>query len=288
MDTVMCRICGCVGKPKASGNTIGFSMIYQCTTCFGWFLFPEIHVNYNEAPWSQERIKTFGSVVERTRPYARNMKLFMEQRCGHEATDGISVLEIGCASGFLGAAMQELGVKYVGIDIDRAGIKCAGEHGIRAYELPAERASELQQRFDFLLAFDVFEHVDNPRQALSEFLKVLKPSGTAIICVPNPDGLMAWLRSYEIVNWLAKRILGNTRHIIRSIDGYWHNIAYSRESLLWLCRSLKLEPASISSISINDPVFGYVQPNGKLLYRLVEWIARQLKRDAQLLMIIKT
>jgi hypothetical protein len=90
-----------------------------------------------------------------------------------------------------------------------------------------------------------------------------------------------------VISKLIQRITGTDRKIAYSIDGYWHNISYSKETLRYLCDITGIDVIKIESIGNNDPVFGFVQPNTTLLYRLASSFAALLKMDSQLLLIGK-
>jgi len=181
--------------------------------------------------------------------------------------------------------MRDLGFRYVGIDVDRDGVNSANAHGISAQELPAERAAELGDRFDLVISLDVLEHVQSPLDAFKAIANVSQ--GVAIICVPNPDGLMARLRSFDTIQWLAMKALGNSRHIVRSLDGHWHNIAYSRRTLELLCEQADLDVILLRSMSINDPTFGIVEPNTSLSYRVIDILSMAFGMGPELLLVAK-
>jgi SAM-dependent methyltransferase len=66
-------------------------------------------------------------------------------------------------------------VDYLSIDI--ASPMAMRHMDIRDLDLPSDE-------FDWLFCYHVLEHIDDDDKALSELLRVLKPGGTAIICVP--------------------------------------------------------------------------------------------------------
>jgi methionine biosynthesis protein MetW len=99
------------------------------------------------------------------------------------------VLEIGCATGYVGRALQiEKGCKVTGLEIDPAAAEIARQNGLEVHvgslESQAFRDS-IVGKFDVVIAADVLEHLADPGPALEHFKKWLAPGGVAIIAVPN-------------------------------------------------------------------------------------------------------
>ena len=195
-----------------------------------------------------------------------------------------SVLEIGCGSGFLGKAMEQNGVTYVGTEIDRNLLRFAEGNSLNVHDLSAEvLGTELDSKFDLVLSSNVFEHVQDPVIAFKSANSVCQ--GILIVIVPNALGLYQRLRANHLLRRLAQAFLGVKQDRAYTLDGYWHNIAYCKETLQYLCRQASLRPIVLSSMSINDPTFGFVQPNLSLKYRFAERIAALLRMESELLLI---
>jgi methionine biosynthesis protein MetW len=102
---------------------------------------------------------------------------------------GARVLELGCASGYIGRTLiKDKRCRVTGIEIDPAAAGEARHNGLAlvegSLEDPAFRAS-LTERFDFVLATDVLEHLRDPAPVLNDMKRWLLPHGRAIISVPN-------------------------------------------------------------------------------------------------------
>ncbi len=98
---------------------------------------------------------------------------------------GFSVLDLGCASGYLSARLAERG--YDVVPLDRPGTSAPdlspGQELVEAdldHGLPP-----LGRRFDFVLSADVLEHLRDPRKMLRELAGALKPGGKLIASLPN-------------------------------------------------------------------------------------------------------
>jgi len=68
--------------------------------------------------------------------------------------------------------------------------------------------------FHTIIACDVLEHVPNHVAATQEIKRVLKPDGTAILTVPQPDGVSETLEDPSIVDPAAReRTFGQFDHV---------------------------------------------------------------------------
>jgi methionine biosynthesis protein MetW len=109
---------------------------------------------------------------------------------------GIRVLDVGCASGYLGAALHhEKACRVWGIDVDPASVEAARARGyedvvqadLDAPDLPADLAAGLglPDSFDAILAADVLEHLTRPLPLLARLTPLLRPGGTLVVSLPN-------------------------------------------------------------------------------------------------------
>ena len=88
-------------------------------------------------------------------------------------------LDVGC--GTKPYAHLYRSAEYVGLEIDtpQNRIKNDADYFYDGNKFPFENAS-----FDSVVANEVFEHVFNPDQFLSEALRVLKPKGNMLLTIP--------------------------------------------------------------------------------------------------------
>ncbi len=97
------------------------------------------------------------------------------------------ILEIGCGTGSLTAALTEQGHDIVGTDISPAAI----EHGrikhanVRLEVSPAEELAYADASFDKVLSFDLLEHVVAVNRHLDEVHRILRAGGYYLLQTPN-------------------------------------------------------------------------------------------------------
>ena len=101
---------------------------------------------------------------------------------------GISVLEIGCAAG---GTLMYLHYHYRqadlwGIESSEAAAKMASHFAeVLNFDIEAVEKAEWHNKFDYILAGDVVEHLRDPWKALERLRRWLKPGGHFLLSVPN-------------------------------------------------------------------------------------------------------
>jgi len=100
--------------------------------------------------------------------------------------EGQRVLDVGCGTGQLLAALrnQSLPVELLGADPSREMLGVARSRLAKALPLVAARAERLPfagATFDWVVSTSVFHYIQQPRAALGEFHRILKPTGSLLI-----------------------------------------------------------------------------------------------------------
>lgn len=96
------------------------------------------------------------------------------------------ILEIGCGDGGVVQLLKGEN-KVFGIDISASGVQNARNLGIntKLVDISSEKLPFRNQSFDYVLIFEVFEHLKCPQCALEEIQRVLKPKGVMLASIPN-------------------------------------------------------------------------------------------------------
>jgi SAM-dependent methyltransferase len=94
------------------------------------------------------------------------------------------VLEIGCSSGFMLSAIKDKGIETYGLDPSEGFIGYVRSKGIPVYRTLEELEKEHDLYFDLIIHYYVLEHIRNPVQFISQYMKVLGDSGKMIFEVP--------------------------------------------------------------------------------------------------------
>lgn len=129
---------------------------------------------------------------------------------------GKSVLDIGCARGYLGRTLKDKGASYVvGTDISESALIESRQVLDETYvfNLDGEWPADLEaKRFDIVIMAEVLEHVFNPVGVLKKIRRILKEEGSLIITTPN---FMTWTNR-------ARFIFGNFKYQDQGMFDFGH------------------------------------------------------------------
>lgn len=103
-----------------------------------------------------------------------------------------TVLDVGCASGYLGELLMKEGNILYGIDGNKEAIETARKKykGVAWLDLNDTNSDQLESLFngvifDVIVFADVLEHLLDPESSLRNLGKLLKPGGKVIVSLPN-------------------------------------------------------------------------------------------------------
>ena len=108
---------------------------------------------------------------------------------------GKTVLDLGCAGGFMAEALAQKGAVVTGIDPAAEAIKAARTHARQsglnvAYDVGVgERLPYADEAFDAVVCVDVLEHVKDLAQVIREIARVLTPGGVFLFDTINRNPL---------------------------------------------------------------------------------------------------
>jgi 2-polyprenyl-3-methyl-5-hydroxy-6-metoxy-1,4-benzoquinol methylase len=159
-------------------RSLGVIEYWKCNdTGFCWYTpgvaagGAELYVQLQEFDWYYKREKwEFSAAIE----------LIAENE---------AVLEVGVGEGyFLDVAKKRNRNNLVGLELNPKSADKARNLGFRVYDVPlAKLREETTERFDVVCAFQVLEHVPDPRQFLEGMICMLRPGGRLILSVPNAE-----------------------------------------------------------------------------------------------------
>jgi SAM-dependent methyltransferase len=166
------------------------------------------------------------------------------------------MLDIGCGSGWILERYRDLGWEVEGVEYSSEACQAGTDRGLTMHCGSLEDAHLPTARFDYIRSNHSFEHLVNPIATLDEINRLLKPSGTLFIGVPDTMGLMSrWFGS----NWFY-------------VGAPIHTINYNRRNLAALIDRSGFQVVSVRGNSNHGGTIGSVQ----------SWIGTKLKRDVDL------
>jgi 2-polyprenyl-3-methyl-5-hydroxy-6-metoxy-1,4-benzoquinol methylase len=120
---------------------------------------------------------------------------------------GKRVLEIGCGRGGFAcwlarqperpAGIVAADFSAVAVEMGRAFAQERGLTGITWQTGDIQAIAEDEASFDTVISCETIEHVPDPKKALAELARVLKPGGRLLLTTPNYLGMMGIYRGYR-------------------------------------------------------------------------------------------
>lgn len=152
------------------------------------------------------------------------------------------VLDVGCGKKPYESIFQCR--QYIGIEIDtpQNRIKSKADLYYDGKRFPVEDAS-----FDWILCSQVFEHVFNPDEFLSEFARVLKADGGLLMTVPfiwgeheqpfdfarySSFGLKSLIERHGFIILEQRKTLTDVRVLFQMLNDYIYKITATKNSFL--------------------------------------------------------
>ena len=100
-----------------------------------------------------------------------------------------TVLDVGCATGYLAKALRAFGNTVTGVEYDPEAADCARAFADRVVVADLDHVDLRQaldgQTFDVIVFGDVLEHLRDPLPPLQQARSLLAPGGYIVISIPN-------------------------------------------------------------------------------------------------------
>jgi len=103
-----------------------------------------------------------------------------------ELGPSLSVLEVGCSSGYVGATLVAKGHRVTGIEPDPVSAEAARTrlHEVHAGGIETFLDAAGERRYDAITFGDVLEHLQDPAAALRRCVPLLSPDGAIVASLP--------------------------------------------------------------------------------------------------------
>jgi SAM-dependent methyltransferase len=107
------------------------------------------------------------------------------------------ILDVGCGSGYDLLRWVREGCAASGIEADPAAAAEARRHGIDVLNCSVPQAGFPDASFDVVTMFHVVEHLHDPRAALRNLRRMIRPGGELFAAFPTAEGLLfSWFREH--------------------------------------------------------------------------------------------
>lgn len=173
-------------------------------------------------------------------------------------------LEIGCGAGDLCATLRNKGYRVKGIDSSERAIQlCRELHEdlcrMGRISFTCESIYDVSDTFDAIFMFEVLEHVEDDRAALSQVHRLLNPSGEILLSVPAhessfgpSDAFAGHYRRYDRAKLLA--LLEESQFRVQTIWSYGVPLANLTEgirNIIYANKPIQAKEAATAQIGIN-------------------------------------
>lgn len=154
------------------------------------------------------------------------------------------VLEIGTGSGYGVDYLAPVTTEFITVDKFKSDMDFSGYSNVKFVQCAVPPLPLEDNQFDFVVSFQVIEHIKNDREFVKEIHRVLKPGGKFIVSTPNALTTL-------------------TRNP-------WHIREYKKEELRKLLSEFF---KSIEALGIygNDKVMRYYEYNKQAVQKLLKW-----------------
>ena len=182
--------------------------LYQCSKCQIQFWIP----------FENPGAKQYGEVAD----YTDKISILRKEYCWlifdnywymtqflkhlpHTNPEGKKLLDLGCGGGEFLWIMQNLGYQVYGVDFNENAINFAKNYlGINKNIYKEDVISFLEGKkegYDVITAFEIVEHLDNPKRLIELVYQALKPGGYFVASVPNRKRFFGKITPPEDYPW---------------------------------------------------------------------------------------
>jgi methionine biosynthesis protein MetW len=180
---------------------------------------------------------------------------------------GERVFELDCGPGVLAAKMRDKGAQVTATDLSPVAVERARNKGIpcTALDIDSQAVPFADGEFDVVVSNSAIEHRFFHEKALDECLRVLKPGGRFILCLPNI--------AHVICRWWI--LTGRFPYVLNSPTDTMHLRFFTVREAAALCRARGLEVQSVEgSASLWARDFYPPLWRRRRLRNTINWLAR--------------
>ncbi len=156
----------------------------------------------------------------------------------------LSLLELGLGHGYSAVEFQDKVMRHTILDGDKTVIdrfiKKYGKHHMNIIHTFFENY-ETNEKYDFIVAGFVLEHVENPLFILQKYKMMLKDEGRMFVVVPNAESLNRRI-GYEA------GMLSNILQLSDTDRAFGHKRYYTEESVRAVCELAGLQIKSVEGV----------------------------------------
>lgn len=222
-----CPVCGQTDRISFDFQRNGNS-IHSCQRCSLEFLFPQPADDTLSSIYSNSYFlgsKDLESIRRQEALKRATAKLYLDAIAHFVRAPRPRLLEIGCGSGDFLLEAQSRGFEVEGLEYSEHAATNANArlgHSAVRVGLP-EKKSLPENEYDVIGAFDVIEHLRDPKQSLDYLHAALKPGGLLAIVTPSLD---SWSRRVLGRHWMEYKTEHLTYFSRKSLTQLFHTTGF--------------------------------------------------------------
>jgi SAM-dependent methyltransferase len=220
---------------------------YRCPVCDLHFVDPfrADQGTFDDYKWNREYADSFDAYVQLYRHSMKAKIAVAEDILGRRVA---SFLDVGCGNGLALEAVQALGIRNVGFDIDAAHVEFARARGLNAVQTYMEHF-QTDERFDFIQIKGTLHLVQDVVGMMQRVHDLLTDDGVVFVDVPDQASLSSRLR-------VLRR-----RDMFGQLQPPRRNRAFTRRALAYLLDRSRLAPRRWVRFACGDPVYYPMLPS---------------------------
>jgi len=114
---------------------------------------------------------------------------FLDKYVDFKNSEGKNLLELGSSLGYFSRIFKNRGFKVSASDISSYIVKKAAklQKDIKFFKLDIEKGHKITSKYDYIVAFEVLEHLKEPGESLRNIRKMLNKNGIFVFSTPFPS-----------------------------------------------------------------------------------------------------
>ena len=121
-------------------------------------------------------VKRYHEILDTFEPYRKTNKL----------------IDVGCGIGYFLEEAKKRGWEVYGTEYTEEAIEICSNKGISMQKGVLTPSNYHLESFDIITSFEVIEHINNPREELNNFYKLLRKGGLVYVTTPNFNSILRY------------------------------------------------------------------------------------------------
>jgi SAM-dependent methyltransferase len=202
--------------------------------------------------YSEIQHKTYDEQKRRTK--AAKIRSVLQHFLGQADLSGLTVLDIGCSTGYTADELRAAGAAVVGLDLDVPGLAFASKQFGDEIDFVCADGSRLplaDKSIDIVVFNHIYEHVVDPDAIMSEIRRVLRDDGAAYLGFGNRLGVIEPHYRLPFLSWLPRRLADRYVALSRRAPSYYERFR-TKSGLRRMCAGLHVWDYTYTVLSDSD------------------------------------